>query len=50
MGGVFVIQGRYFLKNYLQIPYDQPVPEDLVRRIAEHQLQAVREREDDSFW
>jgi uncharacterized protein YdhG (YjbR/CyaY superfamily) len=37
-------------KNYLQIPYDEPVPEDLVRRIAEHRLQAVREREDDAFW
>jgi uncharacterized protein YdhG (YjbR/CyaY superfamily) len=37
-------------KNYLQIPYDEPVPEDLVRRIAEHRLQAVRERGDDAFW
>lgn len=37
-------------KNYLQIPYTQPVPEDLIRRIAEHRLQMVREREDDAFW
>lgn len=37
-------------KNYLQIPYDLPVPEDLVRRIAEHRLRVVRERDDDSFW
>ena len=37
-------------KNFLQIPYDQPVPEDLVRRIAEHCVRAVREREDDGFW
>jgi uncharacterized protein YdhG (YjbR/CyaY superfamily) len=37
-------------KNYLQIPYDEPVPEDLVRRIAEHRLQVVRERDDDAFW
>jgi uncharacterized protein YdhG (YjbR/CyaY superfamily) len=37
-------------KNYLQIPYAEPVPEDLVRRIAEHRLQVVRERDDDAFW
>ena len=37
-------------KNYLQIPYDQPLPEDLIRKIAEFRLQKVREREDDAFW
>jgi uncharacterized protein YdhG (YjbR/CyaY superfamily) len=37
-------------KNTLQIPYDESLPEDLVRRIAEHCLRDVREREDDSFW
>lgn len=37
-------------KNFLQIPYDQPVPEDLIRRIAEYRLQSVRAREDDAFW
>lgn len=37
-------------KNYLQIRYTEPVPEDLVRRIAEYRLQVVREREDDAFW
>ena len=37
-------------KNYLQIPYDQPLPEDLVRKIAEYRLRHVREREDDAFW
>jgi uncharacterized protein YdhG (YjbR/CyaY superfamily) len=37
-------------KNYLQIPYTEPVPEDLIRRIAEHRLQVMREREDDAFW
>ncbi len=37
-------------KNYLQIPYDKPVPEDLVRKIAEYRLQELREREDDAFW
>ena len=37
-------------KNFLQIPYDTPVPEDLIRRIAERRLQDVREREDNGFW
>jgi len=37
-------------KNYLQIPYDKPVPEELVRKIAAHRLRTVREREDDAFW
>jgi len=37
-------------KNYLQIPYDAPLPEDLIRRIAEHRVRAVRERKGDSFW
>ena len=37
-------------KHYLQIPFDQPVPEDLIRRIAEHRVRVVAEREDDAFW
>lgn len=37
-------------KNYLQVPYDEPVPEDLIRRMAEYRARVVREREDDGFW
>ena len=37
-------------KNFLQIPYDTPVPEELVRKIAEYRLRELNEREDDSFW
>jgi uncharacterized protein YdhG (YjbR/CyaY superfamily) len=37
-------------KNFLQIPYDQPVPEDLIRRIAEHCLRTVRDRDGNGFW
>lgn len=36
--------------NFLKIPYDQPVPEDLVRRIAEHCVRVVKECADDGFW
>lgn len=37
-------------KNMLRIRYDQPLPEDLIRRIAEHSVKIVSEREDDGFW
>ena len=37
-------------KGALQIPYNKPLPEDLVRKIAEYRLRDVREREDDAFW
>ncbi len=36
--------------NFLKIPYDKPLPEDLIRRIAEHCVQVVAKREDDAFW
>ena len=34
----------------LQIPYDEPLPEELVRKIAEHSLREVRKRKGDAFW
>ena len=37
-------------KGMLQIPYDKPLPEDLIRRIAKHRVQTLRDRNDDSFW
>ncbi len=37
-------------KGTLQIPYDKPLPGNLVRKIAEYRLRDVREREDDAFW
>ena len=37
-------------KNYLKLPYAKPLPEALIRKIAEHQVQAVAAREGDSFW
>ena len=36
--------------NFLQIPYSQPLPEDLIRRIAERRLSDVGKRTDDGFW
>lgn len=37
-------------KNFLKIPYDQTLPEDLIQRIAEYRVRAVAERQDDAFW
>ena len=34
----------------LQIPYNEPLPEDLIRKIAERRVRDVRERKDDAFW
>jgi uncharacterized protein YdhG (YjbR/CyaY superfamily) len=38
------------IEGILNIPYNEPLPEDLIRKIAEYRPQQVREREDDSFW
>ena len=37
-------------KNFLKVRYDQPLPVDLIRRMAEHRVRAVSQRDDDSFW
>jgi uncharacterized protein YdhG (YjbR/CyaY superfamily) len=37
-------------KGMLQIPYSQPLPENLIRRIAQYRLREVRKREDGGFW
>ena len=36
--------------NYLQIPYAQPLPEALIRRLAHDQLARVAARSDPAFW
>jgi uncharacterized protein YdhG (YjbR/CyaY superfamily) len=37
-------------KMTLKLPYDQPLPEALIRTMAAHSLKIVGERHDDSFW
>jgi uncharacterized protein YdhG (YjbR/CyaY superfamily) len=37
-------------RGMLQLPYNKPFPEALVRKIAEYRRRAVAEREDDGFW
>jgi uncharacterized protein YdhG (YjbR/CyaY superfamily) len=36
--------------NYLQIPYSDPLPEDLIRKMAEYRVKVVKARKDDNFW
>ena len=44
------LAGHKTTKNYLQVAYDGPLPEDLIRKIAKYQLKLVRARQDDAFW
>lgn len=37
-------------KNMLQVPYDQPLPEALIRRIAERRVRELQARPGDAFW
>jgi len=37
-------------KMTLKLPYDQPLPEDLIRAMAQHSLATVSARQDDGFW
>lgn len=36
--------------HFLKIPYREPLPEDLLRRMAEYCVAAVAARSDDKFW
>ena len=37
-------------QNFLQIPYNESLPESLIRKIAQRRVRDVRKRKDDSFW
>jgi len=44
------LQGHRTTRHMLQLPYDEPLPEALIRKIARDRLREVRARQDDSFW
>lgn len=44
------LEAHQTTKGLLKIPYDRPLPEDLIRKLAEYSLREVSERADDSFW
>lgn len=37
-------------RGMLQVRYDEPLPEALIRRIAKRRVRDVRARRDDAFW
>lgn len=37
-------------RGLLKLPYDKPLPEALIRKIAQYCVRAVRARKDDTFW
>lgn len=37
-------------EHILRIPYDQPIPERMILKIARRRLRNVRARKDDAFW
>jgi uncharacterized protein YdhG (YjbR/CyaY superfamily) len=37
-------------KNLLQLPYKQPLPEALIKKLAEHRVREVGARADEGFW
>lgn len=44
------LQKQKTTKNFLQLPYTEPLPEELIRRMAKYSLQLVRKRKDSAFW
>jgi uncharacterized protein YdhG (YjbR/CyaY superfamily) len=44
------LKGHKTTQHFLQIRYAEPLPEDLIRRIAEFCLSTLKARKDDSFW
>ena len=44
------LKGHQSTKNFLKVPYDEPLPEALIRKIAKYCLRNVRKRASDSFW
>jgi uncharacterized protein YdhG (YjbR/CyaY superfamily) len=42
------LKGHQTTKNYLKLRYDEPLPEDLIRRIAEYRVRNMGDG--DGFW
>jgi uncharacterized protein YdhG (YjbR/CyaY superfamily) len=43
--------GGYKATKYmLQVPYDKPLPEALIRKMAKERVRELRARKDESFW
>ena len=37
-------------RNMLQVPYDHPLPESLIRKMAKYRLRHVHDSDEEAFW
>ena len=44
------LKGHDTTKHMLKVPYDAPLPEALIRRMAQYCVETVAERDDNGFW
>ncbi len=44
------LKGHQTTKYLLKIPFTEPLPEDLIRRMAAHRVRVVSGRDDSGFW
>lgn len=44
------LQALKTTKGTVQLPYDQPLPVALIRRMADYSVALLRARQDDAFW
>lgn len=44
------LAGYRTTKGMLQVRYDEPLPEALIRKIAKRRVRDLRTRKDDAFW
>jgi uncharacterized protein YdhG (YjbR/CyaY superfamily) len=44
------LAGHQVTQLLIKFPYDKPLPEALIRKIAKYRVKAVAARKDDSFW
>jgi uncharacterized protein YdhG (YjbR/CyaY superfamily) len=44
------LQAHQTTRHFLKVPYSEPLPEALIRRMAQRCVKTVHERDDDGFW
>ena len=44
------LEGHKTTKHFLQVPYTQPLPTGLIRKMAQYCVKSVQARNDDAFW
>ena len=44
------LKGHMTTTNFLKVPYDEPLPAGLIRKMARYRVKAVAARQDEGFW